>query len=377
MLSPYEASHGGGVERVAYRLGLELKSLDISVKWISAGTDSVERPCDDDWLCVPCWNGIEQRTGIPVPIWGVRALGRLWRELGRVDVLIVHESLYMPCIAAALFAGMRRKPYLLIQHVGDVPYKSRFVSLIVSLGNRLVTSVMVAHARSVVFISAAVRDHVGRRRPDARLIPNGVDAVIFAPASAARRDALRRGLLRDPNRPALLFVGRFVEKKGLGMLRRLAGVLQAADWYFVGDGPMRPDEWGLSNVFVKSHLASAGLAQWYSAADLLVLPSYGEGFPLVVQEALACGLQVAIGSEVAVSLPGVSERVIHLPVDEAGSNTSSWKNAIEAWLDMGDDERAMNALILSDFARQSWSWRAAAEAYRDLLDPDPDHPASI
>ena len=48
---------------------------------------------------------------------------------------------------------------------------------------------------------------------------------------------------------------------------------------------------------VFSDLAGPGLAELYRASDVFVLPSQGEGFPLVVQEALACGLPVVCGDE--------------------------------------------------------------------------------
>ena len=50
-------------------------------------------------------------------------------------------------------------------------------------------------------------------------------------------------------------------------------------------------------------------ARWYSAADLLVLPSHSEGSPLVVMEALSCGTPV-----LATNVGGVPQLI------EAGRN---------------------------------------------------------
>ena len=47
--------------------------------------------------------------------------------------------------------------------------------------------------------------------------------------------------------------------------------------------------WRLPNIHVFRDLQGSSLAELYRATDLLILPSVGEGFPLVIQEAMACG----------------------------------------------------------------------------------------
>ena len=54
---------------------------------------------------------------------------------------------------------------------------------------------------------------------------------------------------------------------------------------------------------VHRNLSQAELPPLYQAADLLVLPSVGEGFPLVVQEAMACGTPALVGDETAAGCP--------------------------------------------------------------------------
>jgi glycosyltransferase involved in cell wall biosynthesis len=61
--------------------------------------------------------------------------------------------------------------------------------------------------------------------------------------------------------------------------------------------------WG-GQVLVPGAMQPKEIAEWIGAADLLCLPSYSEGYPNVVVEALACGRPV-----VATEVGGIPELV--------------------------------------------------------------------
>jgi glycosyltransferase involved in cell wall biosynthesis len=109
------------------------------------------------------------------------------------------------------------------------------------------------------------------------------------------------------DRPVLLFVGRFINRKGLPLLQEMARTNPLHEWVFVGRGPIRPADWGLANVRCPGSVPHRRLADYYRAADLLVLPSVVEGFPLVVQEAMACGTPVLVTREIVEGCPMVGE----------------------------------------------------------------------
>jgi D-inositol-3-phosphate glycosyltransferase len=136
-----------------------------------------------------------------------------------------------------------------------------------------------------------------------RRVPCGVDLAHFQPLD--RRESRRRLGLPAEEETAL-FVGRFAPLKGLENLIRAAAILRPEHprltLRIVGgddaNGP--PALIGLAQQLgVSDAVRFAGrvdpdeLPFYYSAADLLALPSYYESFGLVVLEALACGIPVA------------------------------------------------------------------------------------
>jgi colanic acid/amylovoran biosynthesis glycosyltransferase len=125
---------------------------------------------------------------------------------------------------------------------------------------------------------------------------------------------------RLSERPFLLFVGRFVEKKGIGYLLDAMRILEsegaAVDLTLIGDGPMaealRQQSDGLRNVRFLGWLPNREARRAMRGALAVCVPSVparggdSEGLPNVVIEGMAAGVPV-IGSDHG----GIGEAVEH------------------------------------------------------------------
>lgn len=281
-------------------------------------------------------------------------------------MILLHDSLYLTSVVAALAAARRRRPLLIVQHMGAIRYRSPFLRGLMRLANRLIGAPILQSAARVVFISHVVRDHFRplRLKSAPEIIFNGVDTDVFHPGGAAERAAGRRRFGLDSVGPVALFVGRFVEKKGLGLLRRVAELRPEATFAFAGWGLEDPSGWRLANARVFRGLAGAALANLYRASDLLVLPSRGEGFPLVVQEALATGLPVVCGAGSARADPQAS--VLLQAVDVEGDPAAAAQRVALA-IDEARGARPEGATARAEFVRRRYGWRQAADRYAEIL----------
>jgi starch synthase len=168
--------------------------------------------------------------------------------------------------------------------------------------------------------------------------------------------------------PVALFVGRFVEKKGLHILSRMARLRPNILWAFAGWGHLQPTAWALPNVVVYSDLAGASLAALYRASDVLVLPSKGEGFPLVIQEALACGLPVVCSADTAGADRAASGFLSAVPLDEQEPDATALAFCEEigrALAGRGNAGRSSEDRF--EFVLQRYCWKATAAQYLELI----------
>jgi glycosyltransferase involved in cell wall biosynthesis len=158
-----------------------------------------------------------------------------------------------------------------------------------SLGSRF--------SNGVIAISEPIAEHLRKVFGcEPAVIPNGV--VIRSPSAGV--DTLKRFGI-EPGR-YLLAVGRLVPEKGLhdlleafvqadlpGWKLVIAGRADHEDAYSVG---LKKKAATMPNVVMTGFVTGESLAQLYSHAGLFILPSYHEGLPIALLEAMSYGLSV-------------------------------------------------------------------------------------
>ncbi|WP_445192409.1 glycosyltransferase family 4 protein [Sphingomonas sp. Tas61C01] len=363
-VSAFYESHGGGIEIVAGAMARALAGRGHQCRWAAAGFDVAPADATIAAVPLPASDPLERLTGLPFPLPHRGAWAALEREVVAADAVIVHDALYASSQLAARFARRHRKPWLLVQHIGVIPYTNPLLRLAMGTANRLVARPLVRRAPQVVFISDLVRRYFAADVQEGRhgLLFNGVDHRLFHPPETGERPSLRRqlGIAEEPRQ--LLFVGRFVEKKGLATMRALAAARPDWEIRLVGGGPIDPVAWGLPNVRVLGRRSRAELAEVYRACDALVLPSVGEGFPLVVQEAMASGLQVFCGMDSAGADPAVQGMLHGVRVDpaDAPGTAARFVDAIAAAPNTVQHDAA-------EHARRHYDWDRNAERLEQRL----------
>jgi len=370
--SAYFESHRGGIEIVAGQLAREFRSLGHSVSWLAADASSSPPGISSASQAIPlrASNASERWLNIPLPIPGLSAFRIIKREVACADVVLLHDALYPAHMLALILAQRHSKPVVLTQHISAIPYHNRALRLLMRAMNRLLARPMLAGADQVVFISKRTAkdfQDVKYRRPP-RIIFNGVDTEIFRPArDAAEKVQARRHFGLAQHRPVALFVGRFVEKKGLELLREAARLGTEIDWVFAGWGGLDPSKWALANVFVFYGLTQTSLAPLYRASDAFVLPSRGEGLPLVLQEAMACGLASVLNAE-TVAADDRLDGLVHPVVLDPGNTLTSAATILRAVRVALARNRPEQCQQRFEAMRAWYSWPAAARHYQAIFE---------
>ncbi|KAF0507066.1 glycosyltransferase family 4 protein [Pediococcus pentosaceus] len=178
------------------------------------------------------------------------------------------------------------------------PFRSIFYKYIISFYKRMDHIVVV----NPTFIDKLVA--YGISRDIITYIPNFVCKNEFYRFTEANRDAVREGLEVN-NRFTVLGIGQVQERKGVKDFIKLAE--NNPDKYFIWAGGFSfgrlTDGYADLKQVVDNpprNLKFTGivdrnaLVEYYNAADLFLLPSYNELFPMSVLEAFSCGVPVML-----------------------------------------------------------------------------------
>jgi glycosyltransferase involved in cell wall biosynthesis len=149
----------------------------------------------------------------------------------------------------------------------------------------------------------------------------GVDPArtVIAPITALTPDEPPpRGPARGGDDTRFLFVGRFIERKGIETLLDAFRLTGLGELHLVGDGPLQETISSAADdnprIRLGGHLSGPALSQAYAEADALIVPSLYEAWGLVVHEGLAHGLPVITTDQVGAADdlldPGVNGYVV-------------------------------------------------------------------
>lgn len=299
-------------------------------------------------------------------------LGQLWaliRLLRHQPFDLIHAHWLIPQGGIAVLGRLlTRQPIPLVctSHGGDL-YALRSPPL------QWLKRWVINRSQVITVVSSAMRTH---------LLAQGVAAdkvqVISMGVDLQQRFLDDPTLVRHPDE--LLFVGRLVEKKGLGVLlealAQLATTHPTIRLQVVGAGPLQATLHHQAETLGISHrmtftgmVAQAQLPQYYQQATLFVAPfliaSSGdqEGLGLVMVEALGCGCPV-----IASDLPAVRDV---LRDGESGRLVppGDVQALVTAIGDLLDDHQQRHTLATrgQQYCREHFDWTCVAERYAALL----------
>ncbi len=360
-LSNYYPEHVGGIEFVALNLVTNWRE-NHQVRWLACDVKRHHHLCGPDDIPLPALNFTEDKLGFPYPVPVGGSVFRIIEQVKWSQIVHLHDCLYLANLITFMVARWYRKPLVVTQHTALSSFPQAYKRFLQRLAYDTFGRLILKNADKVVFISSRVKNWFEGRinfKHTPEFFPNGVDHSLFFPPSLEERESSRARLGFTPNQLVLLFIGRFMPNKGVYFVHSLAQARPDVRWLMLGDGGINPRQWSLPNVQVIPPRPHAELREYYIAADIFVLPSAGEGFPLTVQEALSCGLPAAVSHETAAQFPDAP--LIKLDIDTLSV-------ALQVLDNLFSDQEKIRLLgtVSAEYA-QRWDWHKVSGRYERLF----------
>ncbi|EHP84065.1 glycosyltransferase family 4 protein [Methanotorris formicicus] len=213
-------------------------------------------------------------------------IGREIIRKEKIDLIHSHYAFPQGVVGGLLKGNL---PNILTLHGSDVLKLSK------SIIGKPFFDYAVGRADKIICVSEFLRNNLGDNfKRKAIVIPNGVDFNLFY-----GENDLDYGL----------FVGSFVEQKGLDVL---IDAIKDIDFNFklIGDGPLfnkikeKIEKENMKHVELLGKKSQIEVAKYMRNCSFLVLPSISEGLGMVLLEAMACGKAV-----IATNVGGIGEIV--------------------------------------------------------------------
>ena len=281
---------------------------------------------------------------------------------------IIHAHWIIPqALLAVLFRKMTKSKVKIIATI----HGSDFWGFNNKLGRRLKKYVF-DNIDELTVVSTPLRDavHEFGYKKEIYVYPMGIDTSEFSPEI---RDSKIRKELRIEGE-CLLFVGSCVEEKGIRFLIEAMPTIireyPKAKLIVVGEGNIKSDMIKLSEkLLVKDSIIFTGiiannqLPEYYTNADLFILPSFSEGFPVSLMEAMSCGC-IPICSDIHIFKSVLEEGKTGFIVELKSSKSISDK--VISALKSKEIEKIRNEV--RSYAVENFDWSIVSKNYESILE---------
>lgn len=283
----------GGVETHCEELLPRLAKLGFDIYLIKRSCYSSPLDKSDEF------NGVKLKTLYAPHIKSMEAithtfLSILWAKKHKADILHIHAIGPALLVPFARLLGLK----VIFTHHGfdyDRAKWGRFAKFILRLGERAGTQ----FSNEVIVISKLIQDHLALkyRRTNTHLIYNGVPVAVKPSSIGALRDF---GLISSKY---VFTLGRFVEEKGFDLLIDSFSEINDKEIRLViaGDADHETpysmklkEQAKAKGVILTGYIKGLKLQEVFYNARLFVLPSYHEGLPISLLEAMSYNLPVVV-----------------------------------------------------------------------------------
>ncbi|MFC1921510.1 glycosyltransferase [Chloroflexota bacterium] len=308
----YAWDTGGGIVKVAYDISRALvdRGHQITVFTTDRGLPKdidikKNQHLSIDGMDVYYFRNLSKyfaRIGISIPYLSPIIIKR---TLKTFDVIHIHNYRLMIIPIIFYYAQKYDIPYVIQAHgnlPADTPMKILKQIYDYSCGYKILKG-----ASKVIALTASEAEQykrMGVREDRIEIIPNGIDLNEFQ--NLPQRGAFRKRYGLGNDKKIILFLGRLHQIKGINILvKAFSGLPKSpSDIRLVIAGPdvgylptlqRLVKELNMEDeVFFPGALYGREKLEAYIDADMFVLPSIYETFPLVILEACACGLPIVV-----------------------------------------------------------------------------------
>lgn len=356
MVSIYYYPWAGGAEKQAERLGTWLVQQGVPMMMVTRRFD--------DSPPYEVRNGIHIYRIRTLPTRALASLSftvfgllTLLRHRRKFNVIHSHQ-IYSPTTIGWLAARLLRLPLIVNLHLGGAEGDIRRL-LRNPRSGRTRLDTLIRDADAFIAISQEIAQEMRSENvPDEKIhfLVNAVDPGFFAPLSADQKQAMRRKLGLPVDAPIAVFVARLVEIKGAAvLLQAWEKVAAPAHLVIIGTGDLADQLQAQATERLPGRVTFTGrienVYEYLQAADAWTLPSFGEGLPVSLLEAMSVALPVVttpVGAIPEIIENGVNGLLI--PSGDADALAQALTTALDgspATLAMGSKARA---LILAKYS---------------------------